>query len=135
MGTEIRMRHLLFVLGLISIGLGVLGAFLPVMPTVPFLILAAFFFSRSSPRMHRWLLSRPHVGPIIQEWEKTGMIARRTKVLATVTVVPMIGLSLYFTQFKWWIQVVVVATVAAVLLFIWTRPEHPGPKAKPHPWN
>lgn len=70
------------VLGFVLLGLGIAGAFLPVMPTTVFLILAAFCFGRSSPRLETWLLEHPRFGPSLQAWREEGAIPTRAKALA-----------------------------------------------------
>lgn len=69
-------------LGCLMLALGVIGAFLPVMPTTGFLILAALFFGRSSPRFEAWMLDHPRFGPAIREWREHGAISRRAKLMA-----------------------------------------------------
>lgn len=68
--------------GVCSVALGVIGAFLPLLPTVPFMILAAFCFARSSTRCERWLLQHPRYGPLLQRWRARRAIPRRVKQLA-----------------------------------------------------
>ncbi|MBU3823872.1 MAG: YbaN family protein [Candidatus Oceanisphaera merdipullorum] len=63
------MRILFALLGSLALLLGIIGVFLPVMPTTPFVLLAAFFFSKSSPRIHAWLVNHPWFGPLIQDWQ------------------------------------------------------------------
>ncbi len=60
-------------------GLGLIGVVLPILPTVPFMLLAAFFFSKSSERLHYWLISHPKLGPPIVEWQTNGAINPRVK--------------------------------------------------------
>ena len=75
-------RHLYLMAGFVSIGLGAIGAFLPLLPTVPFMILAAFCFARSSPRLEAKLLDHRQFGPHIRRWREHGAISRRGKVAA-----------------------------------------------------
>lgn len=75
-------RPLLFALGWIFTALGVAGLILPLMPGTVFLILAAWCFSRSSPRFEAWLVGHPKLGPHVLRWRETGAIARRAKYLA-----------------------------------------------------
>ncbi|CAM5768038.1 YbaN family protein [Bosea minatitlanensis] len=75
-------RPLLFALGWVFTALGVAGLILPLMPGTVFLILAAWCFSRSSPRFEAWLVGHPTLGPHVRRWRETGAIARRAKILA-----------------------------------------------------
>ncbi|QKG72518.1 YbaN family protein [Erythrobacter mangrovi] len=75
-------RPLYSVLGLISVGLGAIGAFLPIMPTVPFLLLAVFFFARSNPDWEQRILDHPTWGPQLQDWRERRAINRRAKTMA-----------------------------------------------------
>ncbi len=75
-------RPLLFALGWIFTALGVAGLILPLMPGTVFLILAAWCFSRSSPRFEAWLVGHPRLGPHVLRWRETGAVARRAKYLA-----------------------------------------------------
>lgn len=116
------MRHVWAALGLLALALGVIGLFLPFLPTVPFLLLAAFFFGRSSPKLHRWLLTHPTFGPPIQNWNARGAISRRAKILASLSAGAALGMSLLLGFSG---QIIVFQSIAmvGVLAFIWTRPD------------
>jgi hypothetical protein len=76
------MRSVYLVIGLFFVALGFVGAFLPVLPTTPFLILATACFARSSPRIENWLLSHPRFGPSLRAWRARGAIPLRAKLMA-----------------------------------------------------
>jgi uncharacterized membrane protein YbaN (DUF454 family) len=73
------MRGLALALGFFFTGLGFLGSLLPVLPSTPFFLLAAYFFSRSNPRLEAWLLSLPKVGPLIRDYREGRGMSRGTK--------------------------------------------------------
>lgn len=81
--------------------LGVLGVFLPVLPTTPFMLLAAACFARSSPRFHRWLLNNPTFGPIIDEWHSHRSIPYRAKRTALLLIALSFGVSIAFFVPGW----------------------------------
>ncbi len=68
--------------GLIALALGLLGIVLPLLPTTPFLLLAAFCFARSSPALHDWIIQHPRLGPPIRDWRNHGAISGRAKIAA-----------------------------------------------------
>ncbi len=78
-------RHLYLAGGLASVALGAVGAFIPVLPTVPFLLLAAFCFARSNPEWEARLLAHPRWGPSIRDWRERRAISRRAKAAALAT--------------------------------------------------
>ena len=116
--------------GTVSLVLGLIGIALPLLPTTPFLLLAAFCFSRGSRKLHNWLMNHPRLGPPIHEWRDHRAISRRAKVLAMIALVLAFGGAVLFGAPVWALiaQVVVLTAVAA---FILTRPE--PPKARPSP--
>ncbi|MGE8656969.1 MAG: YbaN family protein [Achromobacter sp.] len=89
------MRALWLILGCLMLALGVIGAFLPVMPTTIFLILAVACFSRSSPRLERWLLDSPTYGPALRAWREQGAVSRKGKLCASL------GMAVGYGLF-WW---------------------------------
>ncbi|MBL9052033.1 MAG: YbaN family protein [Tabrizicola sp.] len=119
------MRVLWLAAGLFFTGLGIIGAFLPVMPTTVFLLAAAACFARSSPRLHGWLLAHPAFGPPIRNWQDYGAISRGAKRLAIGSMAAVFTLSVLFGLSRGVLvaQVVLMATGAA---FILTRPDGPS---------
>ncbi|MBO9552347.1 YbaN family protein [Pseudomonas sp.] len=95
------MRYLLLAIGWLSVALGVLGIFLPVLPTTPFLLLAAACFARSSPRFHDWLVNHPKLGPWIRDYLSGEGIPLKGKVYAIGLMWASIGLSCYLVPLFW----------------------------------
>ena len=116
------MRALWLLAGGMALGLGMLGIFLPLLPTVPFLLLAAFCFARSSDRLHHWLVTHPTFGPPIEDWRRSGAISRRGKIAASVSIAAAFAISLALGVAPRFLAVQAVV-LAAVAVFIWTRPE------------
>lgn len=79
---QVRLRPLWTLAGILSLALGIIGIALPVLPTTPFVLLAALCFGKGSPRLRAWLLSHRRFGPMITDWETTGAIPRRVKLWA-----------------------------------------------------
>ncbi len=115
------MRYLWATLGLICVGLGLIGILLPLLPTVPFMLLAAFFFSKSSERLHHWLISHPTLGPPIIEWQTSGAINPRVKRIATVSIAAVFLLSVVL-GLRPLILGIQAGVLILVLIFIWSRP-------------
>lgn len=88
-------------LGCIFVGLGALGAVLPVLPTTPFLLLASFFFIRSSPRLNDRLMRSPFFGPFLRDWHHHRGVRPRVKVTAVVMVLVAITASISFGNLSW----------------------------------
>ncbi len=80
-------RSCIFILGIISIVLGAIGAFTPVLPTTPFVLLAAWCFLKSSEKAHAWLYRQPLFGKSLQDWERNRSISRSTKLIAIFMIV------------------------------------------------
>ena len=111
-------------LGLLSLLCGLIGVVLPLIPTVPFLLLAAFCFARSSESLHNWLLSHPQFGPSIVSWQTYGAISLRSKKMATLACALVLGLSVLL-QLRWSLIAIQAVTLSCVMLFLWTRPSGP----------
>lgn len=94
--------YLWITLGLLFLLLGGIGVVLPLLPTTPFVLLAAACFAKSSPRMHGWLLQNEIFGPILRDWERSKCISPRVKTLALFMMVVVGGISiLFFVPVGW----------------------------------
>lgn len=120
------MKLLWLVLGCLAVALGLLGVFLPLLPTTPFMILAAACFARSSDRLHDWLLRHPLFGPMIRDWRAHRAIPRRAKIAALTAMALAFGLSLALGV-KLWLLLIQAAVLLLMGSWIWTRPEPPAP--------
>ncbi len=108
--------------GSVALILGVIGVFLPVLPTTPFILLAAYCFSKGSDRMHQWLLTSPVFGPLIREWRDGGVIRPSAKRLATFFILLSFGSLTFFSRLPWPAKVFLDLLALSVLGFIWSRP-------------
>ena len=97
----------------------------PLLPTVPFMILAAFCFARGSDRFHDWLVHHPRFGPAIQDWRSHGAISRKGKVAATVAILAALSLSLIIGV-PTHVLLIQCGVLSCVLIFIHTRPHGPS---------
>lgn len=128
-GLSAPARWALQALAAVCVLLGVVGLFLPVMPTVPFLIVAAWAASRSSPRLHRWLMTHPRFGRQLNDWYDHGVVPRRAKWITSVMMAGS-SISMLVIAPGRWIPAVLglIAAMAAVLFWLWRRPEHRPPE-------
>lgn len=115
------MRRIYLVIGLLLVALGFIGAFLPVLPTTPFLILAAACFTRSSTRLENWLLDHRVFGQALREWRRRGAIPKKAKLAA------LIGSSAGFLLFLLghpgpWPLAAAAAVILAGLVYVFSRP-------------
>ncbi|HVR48310.1 MAG TPA: YbaN family protein, partial [Pseudorhodoferax sp.] len=119
-------RWLLLLLACVSLATGVVGIFVPGLPTTVFLLIAAWAAARSSPRLHRWLLEHRVFGKLIADWQAGGRVSRRSKWNATLAMALCAGL-LWWTRAPWWVATLACACMATVLCWLWLRPEPPAP--------
>lgn len=119
------MRLIWLSIGILALGLGILGVFLPLLPTTPFMILAAAAFARSSDRLHNWLLAHPSFGPMIVNWQRHGAISARAKRLSLIAMAGALILSVILGA-PWGVLVVQALVLCVTGTWIVTRPLPPN---------
>jgi uncharacterized protein len=119
------LRPIWLVAGALSLLLGVVGIFLPLLPTTPLVLLAAFCFARGSPRWERWLLDHARLGPIVRDWRATRAVPLRAKQLASVMMTAS-------AAWAWWVlpespvlRWVPAVCCMAVATWLWRLPTRP----------
>ena len=119
---EFRLTRTLYLMGgFLALGLGGIGVLLPLLPTVPFIILAAFCFARSNPTLEQWLVEHPVFGGHIRAWRERGAISRKGKLAATAAFAVSSVFALIVAPLPWSLAPLVAALVGGS--WIWTRPE------------
>jgi len=119
------------VLGWLFFGLGVLGAVLPVLPTTPFMLLAAWAFSNSSRRFEHWLLEHRWFGPGVKRWRAHRVVPARVKRVSYATMLVTFTLSLASGRLSWWALLAQAALMAYGAWFIWRLPSKVPETATP----
>jgi len=118
-------RLLYLCAGWMALVLGVIGIPLPLLPTTPFLLLAAVCFARGSQRWYDWLLQHPQLGPPVIAWQNERAIPRRVKWIGTASLIALLPIS-YVLAVPWQVLALQSVIVAGVGTFLWTRPEPSG---------
>jgi uncharacterized protein len=121
-------QKLFLMLGCTSLGLGFAGVFLPMLPTTPFILLSAFCFSRSSGRLHRWLLDHPTFGLLLADWERGGAIRPGAKACSILLMNGFIGYALFFRETAALLKLLLISVMIGVSAFILSRPSEPRPE-------
>jgi uncharacterized protein len=119
---KLSLKLILIPLGWIFFVLGIIGIFVPGLPTTPFLILTAYCFSKSSKRLYDWLLKQPTIGAFIKDWEAYGIIRRRAKIIASTLIVLFFSYTLIFVDVSLGIKIIVALMGTGGITFLWTRP-------------
>jgi uncharacterized membrane protein YbaN (DUF454 family) len=119
-------RPLYLLVGLASVGLGMVGVVVPGLPTTVFLLIALWCFAKASPRMERWLRTHAVLGPFIHNWEQERAVPRSAKVLAGTTMLASVLLAWLGFGIPGWAVVLMSVTLGAVFGYIVTRPEPTG---------
>lgn len=122
LGRSIAMRMIWTILGFAALAIGAIGVILPILPTTPFVILAAFFFAKGSPALQAWLEAHHVFGPMIEDWRQRGAIARKYKILALSMMAAALGASIFF-GLATHILVIQGVCIALAGAFILSRPD------------
>ncbi len=122
MATGLR-RVIYLLLGWFFVGVAALGVVLPLLPTTPFLLLAAILFARSSEHFYAWLLGNRHFGAVIRQWREDASLPLGVRIKAIVLVVAVFSLSIYLMRALPWLQLGLVLLCAGLVLFLLRLPE------------
>jgi uncharacterized membrane protein YbaN (DUF454 family) len=112
------LRYLLILAGILCVALGLLGIFLPLLPTTPFMLLAAACFAQSSPRFHNALLDSRMFGPMIKQWQEQRSIPKKAKHRAIFLIVVAFTISIVFFIQDSVVRALLAATAAALIVFL-----------------
>ncbi len=112
------------VVGVVALALGALGVALPLLPTTPFVLVAAFAFARSSERLHAWLVDHDLFGSLIANWRKHGAISRRAKIAGVLSMAAVLVIS-WLHSVPASVIVIQAVAMSASAVFILSRPLPP----------
>ena len=114
----IQMKTIYIIIGTISLILGVMGIFLPLLPTTPFLLLTAALYFRASPRLYNWLLSQKHLGPYIRNFREEKAIPLRAKIISITLMWATMLYSISFIVPLMWAKIVLLLIAIGVTYHI-----------------
>lgn len=123
-------RTILIIIGWLAVVLATLGVVLPLLPTTPFLLLAAWCFARSSPRFHYWLLYRSWFGGYLRHWQQHRALPPGAKFRAIIFIVITFAVSLYMVNILW-VRLFLLMLMGALLFFMWRMPVVDEKQQKP----
>lgn len=123
--TAHRFRWAWWLLAYASLGVGIVGVFVPGLPTTVFVLVSAWAAARGSERLHRWLHAHRMFGPMIRDWQAHGAVSRRSKWMATATMA-LCAAILWWTSSHPWAAGAGIACMAIVATWLWLRPEPPA---------
>lgn len=115
-------KQIFNILGWISFVLGFVGAFLPLLPTTPFILLASYFFSKGSPRFYNWLINLKYFGERIKNWEEHKTIDLKSKIFSTIIMLSFLAYYIFQAEYNTWQKGFVTAIFFFILLFVNSRP-------------
>lgn len=111
------MKTLLVILGFISLGIGIAGIFLPLLPTTPFLLLTLFCFSRGSERFHNWFIETKVYKKYVLNYKKKKAMTIREKLILLLSVFLMLSISFYFAPPYWWLRALLASVMIGHIIY------------------
>ena len=117
-------KYFLICTGWISVVLGVIGIALPLLPTTPFILLAAGCFAKSSPRFHQWLLNHSFFGPLINSYQGDQCIPQHVKIKAIIFIWITLSISIYLLTIPW-LRIVIFLLGVFITIALWRKPSSP----------
>lgn len=112
-------------LAYLSLVVGIVGIFVPGLPTTVFVLIAAWAATRGSQRLHDWLLGHPRFGPSIRNWREHGAVSGHGKRMATLTMAVCAAITLWCVPVLW-VKAVSIGSMTVVCAWLWTRPLPPS---------
>ncbi len=122
-----RLRWAWWLLAYVSLGVGIIGIFVPGLPTTVFVLISAWAASRGSARLHAWLLNHPRFGKAIVDWQTHGAVSRKGKWMASLTMLVCALITLWCAPLAW-IKAFSISMMGIVCLWLWSRPLPPQGK-------
>lgn len=119
-------RYLLLAMGWLNVGLGIIGIFVPLMPTTIFLLIALWLFSKSSRRFQRWLYFHPRLGVTLRAWHAHRAIPGRAKLAALLMMTASWVCVAIFVAESWILPAVLALVLTPIAVFIASRPGVPA---------
>ncbi len=114
-----KLKKILFLLtGSVSLGLGVVGVFIPILPTTPFLLLSAYLFAKSSKKAHEWLRKQPFFGKMIIEYQEKGGMRKKVKVIHIVVLWISILATIFFIIDNNYIKLLLIIVAVSVTIHL-----------------
>jgi len=104
-------------LGFISLGIGIAGIFLPILPTTPFLLLTLFCFSKGSERFHNWFIETKIYKKYVLNYQKKKAMSLQEKWVLLLSVFAMLSISIYFAPPYWWLRVLLISVMIGHIIY------------------
>ncbi len=120
-----RLRWAWWLLAYVSLAVGIVGIFVPGLPTTVFVLISAWAASHGSERLHQWLINHPRFGPSIVNWRAHGAVSRKGKWMASITMLACALITLWCVPLAW-VKWTSISIMTVVCLWLWMRPLPPG---------